>query len=160
MQERGVGEHDVVIVIILRAGIAFLDAIADGFPNAPVGVLGLKRDEQKLEPHWYYENLPPISMEHAVVIVDPMLATGGSAEAAVERLQKRGADSKRIYFVGVVAAPEGLSRLAALIPRENIVLATVDDGLDEHGVIVPGVGDFGDRFFGYSSRAIIGSRYD
>lgn len=151
------GEQDIVIVLILRAGIAFFEAAIRVFPDAPVGVLGLKRNEQTLDPHWYYENLPSISGTCSVVILDPMLATGGSAEMAVERLEKRGADLKHTYFAGVVAAPEGIARLAELIPRENIVLAAVDEGLDEHGMIVPGVGDFGDRYFGYVGRAIIGS---
>lgn len=156
MREHKVEEQDVVIVLILRAAIAFLDAAAQAFPNAPVGILGLKRDERTFDPQWYYENLPPISGKSAVIVLDPMLATGGSSEAAALRLEERGADLKRTYFAGIVAAPEGLKRLTELISKENIVLAAVDDGL-EHGMIVPGVGDFGDRYFGYTDRAIIGA---
>jgi len=145
----------VVFAIILRSAIAFSDAAVRAFPESPVGVLGLKRDERTFYPHWYYENLPPISEKSTIVILDPMLATGGSAEAAVERLMKRGADPNSIYFVGIVAAPEGFCRLSLLIPKENITLASVDSRLDEHGMIVPGIGDFGDRYFGYVGRAII-----
>lgn len=155
LRESMVGEQDVVIVIILRAAVAFLDPAAHAFPNASVGVLGLKRDERTLKPYWYYENLPPLSKKNTVVILDPMLATGGSAEAAVERLRERGADSRNMYFVGIVAAPKGISRLAELIPKEHIVVAAVDEKLDEFGYIVPGIGDFGDRYFGFIDHAII-----
>ena len=157
LQESKVNEQDIVIVIILRAAISFLDAATEAFSDAPVGILGLKRDERTFKPHWYYENLPPLSNKSTVVILDPMLATGGSSEAAIDRLVERGAALKNIYFVGIIAAPEGLARLAELIPKEHIVLATVDERLDEFGMIVPGVGDFGDRYFGYGGRATLGS---
>lgn len=157
LARRGVNDKDVVLVVILRAAIAFLGAAVGAFPDAPVGVLGMKRDETTLEPYWYYENMPPISENNAIVILDPMLATGGSAAAAVERLKTRGADPSRIYFAGVIAAPEGIARLTALIPKENIVCAATDDGLDDHGMIVPGLGDFGDRYFGHGGTATFGN---
>lgn len=157
--EKGVEEKNVVIVIILRAAIAFMGAATQAFPDAPVGVLGMKRDERTLTPYWYYENLPPISGKSTIVILDPMLATGGSVSAAIERLQTRGADLARIHFVGVIGAPEGVANLTALIPKENIVLGAVDEKLDAQGMIVPGLGDFGDRYFGHSGKAVMASEY-
>ena len=157
LTKKGIDEKDIVVVIILRAALAFLGTVTQVFPNAPVGVLGMKRDEQTLEPYWYYENLPPVSANNTIVIADPMLATGGSVEAAVERLKVRGANTNNIYFVGVIAAPEGVARLSTLIPKENMILGAIDDGLDEHGMIVPGLGDFGDRYFGHGGQAIIGA---
>lgn len=156
MLERKVDPESIIAVIILRAAVAFLPAAAREFPGAPVGIMGLKRDERTLRPRWYYENLPPISKKNVVILLDPMLATGGSADAAVKKLVERGADPRKIVFIGIVAAPEGVSRLAQQIPKENIILASVDSGLDEHGMIVPGIGDLGDRYFGYEGRAIIG----
>lgn len=150
LRERNVDPAQIVAVIILRAAVAFLGAAHDAFPGAPVGVFGMKRDEHTKRSHWYYENLPPLSKRSVVVVFDPMLATGGSAEAAVRRLIKRGADARKIYFVGIVAAPEGLARLARHIPQENILLASVDEGLNAHKYIIPGLGDFGDRYFGYA----------
>ncbi len=149
LRKQGADMKCTIFVVILRASIAFLDPAMRMFPHAAVGVVGLKRDEHTLVPRWYYENLPPLSKNSVVVVLDPMLATGGSAEAAVLRLIERGADRKRIYFAGIIAAPEGLSRLAQHIPQKNIVLAVVDEKLDANGMIVPGLGDFGDRYFGY-----------
>lgn len=148
-EKQGVTTEQIVLVLILRSGVALLDAATRAFPNASVGVLGMKRDEQTFEPHWYYENLPPLSGENTIILLDPMLATGGSAEAAVARLVERGAASKHIYFAGIIAAPEGLARLREHIPHGNIVLAAVDRGLDARKYIEPGLGDFGDRYFGY-----------
>ena len=154
LQKRGVPQKDVVFVVILRASLAFLDAAMQSFPKAPVGVLGLKRDEKTFAPRWYYENLPRLSKKSTVVICDPMLATGGSAEAAIKKLARRGADRKKMYFVGVIAATEGLSRLAKHIPQRNIMLAAVDEKLDARKMIVPGLGDFGDRYFGYEGASV------
>jgi len=155
LQEENKSLENVVIVMILRAAFAFMNAAMKEFSQAPVAVLGMKRDEKTLEPHWYYENLPPLSRESILVIFDPMLATGGSAEAAIKRLQKHGANLANIYFVGIIAAPEGFSRIAKLIHDENILLGRLDEKLDERGMIVPGLGDFGDRFFGYTDRGVI-----
>lgn len=156
LQRSGVEPNDVIMVVILRAAIAFLDAAVHTFPDAPVGVLGMRRDEGTFAPHWYYENLPPLSKQSAIIVLDPMLATGGSAEAAALRLTERGAEARNIYFVGIIAAPEGVARLARLIPRENIMLAAIDAKLDASGMIVPGFGDFGDRYFGHAGHAVLG----
>ena len=149
LKKRGMASEPVVLVVILRAAIALLDPALRVFPDAPVGVFGMKRDERTKVARWYYENLPRLSKRSVIIVLDPMLATGGSAEAAVRRLVGRGADPKRIYFIGVVAAPEGVARLARRIPRGNITLAAVDEKLDAGKMIVPGLGDFGDRYFGY-----------
>lgn len=155
LKERGVDPKNVVIVIVLRAALAFLDPAVTTFPDAPIGVLGFKRDDRTFKPRLYYENLPRPLKKHNILLLDPMLATGGSAEAAVRLLKKRGAHAGTIYFVGIVAAPEGINRLAKLIPKHNCFLAAVDKGLDNRRMIVPGIGDFGDRYFGYAGRAII-----
>lgn len=154
LEKRGVRPERVAFVIILRAAIALLGPALQAFPHAPVGVLGLKRDEHTLAPRSYYENLPPLDEYDAIVLLDPMLATGGSAEAAVSRLLLRGANPEKLYFAGVIAALVGLSRLSVHIPRENIVLAAVDEKLDDKGMIVPGLGDFGDRYFGYGDAPV------
>ncbi len=144
--------NNIVAVIILRSGMAFLDSIINFFPTAEIGVLGLKRDEKTLEPYWYYENLPKINKESIIIIFDPMLATGGSACEAINKLKSQGANSKNIYFVSIVSAPEGFARVSELIPKENIIIKIMDKKLDEQGMIVPGLGDFGDRYFGYKGE--------
>ena len=148
LRKRGVEKKRVVLVVILRSGIALLDGAINEFPEAPIGVLGMRRDEQTYAPSWYYKNLPKLSKNSIVAILDPMLATGGSAEAAVGYLVREGAQAQNIYFVGVIGAPEGLFRLAGHIPRQNIILASIDKGLSAQKMILPGLGDFGDRFFG------------
>lgn len=152
LRKHSIAEKDVTLVMVLRSGVALLPPALRAFPGARVGVLGLKRDERTFIARWYYENLPPLSPRSAVVILDPMLATGGTAEAAVARLVERGTAPERIYFVGVIAASEGFERLARLIPEKNIVLAAIDKKLDARKYIVPGLGDFGDRYFGYRPR--------
>ncbi len=155
LRKRRVSSEHITVVIILRAAVAFLAAATREFPDASVGVLGLKRNERTLAPRWYYENLPHLSKKSVVIILDPMLATGGSAEAAIKRLIKRGADAQRIYFVGIIGASVGLSRLARHIPQENITLAALDKKLNARGMIVPGLGDFGDRYAGYTGKALV-----
>lgn len=155
LHKRAVDPKRVVFVIILRSAIALLDPALRAFPHARVGVLGMKRDERTLVPYSYYENLPLLREQDAVVLLDPMLATGGSADAALLRLLQRGADPEKMYFVGVIAAAPGLKRLEAHIPRKNIILAAVDKKLDAHGMIVPGLGDFGDRYFGYNDGTLV-----
>lgn len=154
---RGISSEEVVLVIVLRSGVALLEPALSVFPGARVGVVGLKRDERTFVPHWYYENLPQLTKRSTVVILDPMLATGGSAEAVAMRLSERGADAKNIYFLGIIAAPEGRARLAQHIPEENIVLAAVDEGLTPQKLITPGLGDFGDRYFGYRDGGLHGT---
>ena len=115
-------------------------------PTAKVGFIGLYRDEETLEPHEYYAKFPSTITSSIVLVVDPMLATGGSAVAAIDMLKKRGA--KDIRYVGLVGAPEGVKLLSNAHPDVDIYLAALDDKLNEDGYIVPGLGDCGDRLFG------------
>ncbi len=137
---------DVVIVPILRAGLGMVDGIRTMLPTAKVGFIGLYRDEKTLEPVEYYAKFPTNIKDAIVLVVDPMLATGGSASAAITMLKKRGAADVR--FVGLVGAPEGVKLLQNDHPDVDIYLAALDEKLNESGYIVPGLGDCGDRLFG------------
>src|SRR6476661_2835848 len=132
----------VVIVAILRAGLGMVDGFLRLVPDARVGHLGMYRDEEALRPVGYYENVPPGVEDAEVFVVDPMLATGGSATQAIARLKRAGA--KRIRFVCLVAAPEGVRALREAHPEVPIVTAALDRELDENGYIRPGLGDAGD----------------
>ena len=137
---------EVVIVPILRAGIGMLDGILAVIPTAKVGHVGLARNEKTLEPEEYYMKFPECINDSEVLLVDPMLATGGSASYAVKLLKNRGI--KKIKYVGIVGAPEGVKRLQEDHPDVEIYLAALDEKLNEIGYIVPGLGDCGDRLFG------------
>ena len=137
---------ELVAVPILRAGLGMLEAVTELFPEVAVGYIGLERDEASLKPQSYYRKLPPVTGRH-VLVVDPMLATGGSGSAACAALKEAGTPAS-IRFVCVVAAPEGLARMQADHPDVAIFTAAVDRQLDDHGYILPGLGDFGDRLFG------------
>ena len=137
---------EVVIVPILRAGLGMVDGITQLIPTAKVGHVGLYRDEQTLEPHEYYAKFPPCIIDAQVLVVDPMLATGGSAIHAIDVLKKR--NVKNIAYVGLVGAPEGVRALQSAHPDVDIFLAALDEKLNEIGYIVPGLGDCGDRLFG------------
>ena len=136
----------VVIVPILRAGLGMVEGIQMIVPNSKVGHVGMYRDEKTLEPHEYYAKFPDEITTGTVLVVDPMLATGGSACAAIAAVKKRGAID--IRFVGLVGCPEGVERLNAEHPDVDIYLAALDEKLNEVGYIVPGLGDCGDRLFG------------
>jgi uracil phosphoribosyltransferase len=135
----------VVAVPILRAGLGMLDAVVELFPLVRVGYLGLERDEATFEPSEYYTKLPELS-DARTFILDPMLATGGSASAAIDSVKKAGAPW--IRMVSVVSAPEGLKTLEEAHPDVDIVTASVDRELSDSAYILPGLGDFGDRLFG------------
>jgi uracil phosphoribosyltransferase len=136
----------VGLVPILRAGLGMVEGIWNLMPNAEVWHIGLFRDEETLEPVEYYSRLPVSPTVSVCLILDPMLATGGSAMAAVNILKRWGA--RRIKFVGVIAASEGVHRLTTAHPDVPLYLAAVDERLNEMGLIVPGLGDAGDRLFG------------
>ena len=138
--------NDVVIVPILRAGLGMVEGIRSMIPTAKVGFIGLYRDEKTLEPCEYYAKFPDTIVDSIVLVVDPMLATGGSASAAITMLKKRGC--KDIRFVGLVGAPEGVELMQKDHPDVSIFLAALDEKLNEKGYIVPGLGDCGDRLFG------------
>jgi uracil phosphoribosyltransferase len=131
---------------ILRAGLAMAEAVHDLVPSAQVWHIGLYRDHETLKPVTYYNKLPPEPSVHIAIILDPMLATGGSAVTAVDILKRWGAT--RIKFLGLIAAPEGVAALNKAHPDVPIHLAAVDSHLDKHSYIVPGLGDAGDRQFG------------
>jgi uracil phosphoribosyltransferase len=134
------------LVPILRAGLGMVDPILELIPTARVWHLGLYRDHATLEPVTYYNKLPPQADTDLCLVLDPMLATGGSATAAVDILKQWGA--RHIKFLGLIAAPEGIQTLSSAHPDVPIHLAAVDDHLNEIGYIVPGLGDAGDRQFG------------
>ena len=147
--ERTIGYElakEVVIVPILRAGIGLLDGIRRLVPTAKVGFIGMYRDEETLEPHEYFAKFPKNLDEAIVMVVDPMLATGGSAVDAITRIKERGA--KNIKLVCLVGAPEGVRAMQSAHPDVDVYLAALDDHLNEDGYIVPGLGDAGDRIFG------------
>lgn len=136
----------MAIVPILRAGLGMVDGLLTMIPAAKVGHIGLYRDPETLEPVEYYCKLPADCEEREVFVVDPMLATGGSAAAAIELLKARGV--KKIRFLCIIAAPEGVERLQKEHPDVDIYIGALDEKLNEHGYIVPGLGDAGDRIFG------------
>ena len=136
----------LAVVPILRAGLGMVDGILELIPSAKVGHIGLYRDEETLEPVEYYCKLPSDVSERDVLLLDPMLATGGSAVAAIGFLKARGV--RRIKMLNVIAAPEGIRKVAEAHPDVEIYCACLDEKLNEHGYIVPGLGDAGDRIFG------------
>ena len=138
--------RQVTLVPILRAGLGMADGVLKLLPDARLGHLGVYRDEEALQPVNYYESLPPGLGGSEVVIADPMLATGGSAAHALDVVKAHGPHGVR--FVCLVAAPEGLERLAQSHPDVPVTTASVDDRLDERGYIRPGLGDAGDRLYG------------
>ena len=136
----------VALVPILRAGLGMVDGMLALSPAAKVGHIGMYRNEETLEPVEYYCKLPADIAEREVIVLDPMLATGGSACDAITQIKKRGV--KNIKFIGIIGAPEGLKRLQELHPDVDIYMAALDERLNENGYIVPGLGDAGDRIFG------------
>lgn len=139
-------EKDIILVPILRAGLGMVNGISNLIPTVKVAHVGLYRDEKTLLPHVYFEKYPPNIKDAIVMIVDPMLATGGSANAAIEMVKKQGA--KDIRLVCLVGAPEGVEAVNREHPDVDIYLAALDEKLNDKGYIVPGLGDAGDRIFG------------
>ena len=134
------------IIPILRAGLGMVDGILSLIPNAKVGHIGLYRDPETLNPVEYYCKLPEDAEHRELIVLDPMLATGGSASAAITFIKQRGCNNIRL--VNLIAAPEGIERVRAEHPDVDIYVAALDEKLNEHGYIVPGLGDAGDRLFG------------
>ena len=136
----------ITVVPILRAGLGMMDGVLDLIPSARVSVVGLYRDEKTLEPVTYFEKLTSSIEDRTALILDPMLATGGSLLACIEMLKKAGCTSIRGLFL--VAAPEGLKKIEAAHPDVDIYVASIDECLNENGYILPGLGDAGDKIFG------------
>ena len=136
----------MAIVPILRAGLGMVDGVLQLIPAAKVGHIGLYRDPETLKPVEYYCKLPADCAEREVFVVDPMLATGGSSVAAIQMLKDKGC--KKIHFMCIIAAPEGIRAMQEAHPDVDLYIGALDDHLNDHGYIVPGLGDAGDRIFG------------
>jgi uracil phosphoribosyltransferase len=146
MTGTAVSGKKVAVVPILRAGLGMVDGVLRMVPVAKIGHIGLYRDEETLEPVTYYEKLPDDMAHRDVLVLDPMLATGGSVTVAVDKIKAAGA--RHIKMLAILAAPEGIARLQADHPDVDIYVAGIDEKLNEKGYIVPGLGDAGDRLFG------------
>ncbi len=140
-------DTDLMVLPIYRAGQSLVQAFLGVVPNAAVGSVLIQRNEETAQPKLYYKKLPHPLPKH-VIILDPMLATAGSAVMAVNILKDEGYDAEQIYFAGVVAAQQGFNRLAEHIPEDHITIAAIDPMLNDKKYIVPGLGDYGDRYFG------------
>ena len=136
----------LAIVPVLRAGLGMVNGVTTLVPSAKIGHIGLYRDPETHEPHEYYCKLPADSEEREVFVVDPMLATGGSATAAIQMLKDKGV--KHIHFMCIIAAPEGVKKMQECHPDVDMYIGALDEQLNSHGYIVPGLGDAGDRIFG------------
>ncbi len=143
---KGLKGKKLAVVPILRAGLGMVDGMLAMIPAAKVGHIGLYRDPETLEPVEYYCKLPEDCSEREVFVVDPMLATGGSAVAAIQMLKDKGV--KNIHFLCIIAAPEGVEAMKAAHPDVDVYIGALDEQLNDHGYIVPGLGDAGDRIFG------------
>ncbi|MBQ3923018.1 MAG: uracil phosphoribosyltransferase [Spirochaetales bacterium] len=139
-------EPDIAVIPILRAGIGMLDGITEIVPTAKIGYIGLSRNEQTHEPEEYYCKLPPRLSERTIVLIDPMLATGGSAAAAVDLVKRHG--GRKIKFISIIAAPKGIDRLMTAHPDIQLYVGCLDRCLNEQAYICPGLGDAGDRIHG------------
>lgn len=138
----------LAVVPILRAGLGMVNGVLNLVPAATVGHIGLYRDELTLQPHEYYCKLPRNIETRDIIVVDPMLATGGSAVAAINFIKQRGGVGGKIKFMCIIAAPQGVEALRKAHPDISIYCGSVDEGLNDNGYIVPGLGDAGDRIFG------------
>lgn len=139
--------HKIVLIPILRAGIALLPAFLKLFPDARVGFLGIKRDEKTVQSNQYYEKLPSLSADDIVIVLDPMIATGGTALLALEKLSEKKVHPSRIFFAGIIGSSEGIQRVKSKFPYVNLRIVGEDSQLNDRKFIVPGLGDFGDRYF-------------
>jgi uracil phosphoribosyltransferase len=139
-------EREVVLVPVLRAGLGMYESILQLIPSARVGFIGLKREETTLRAQFYHKSLPKNLSKFEVILIDPMLATGGSAVAALDFLREQGA--KHLRLINLVSSPEGIRTVRAAYPRLPMFTAAIDRGLNDKGYILPGLGDAGDRLFG------------
>lgn len=145
-------KHEFVLVPILRSGLVLLPPFMRFHPGASIGFIGTRRDEKTAIPELYYTKLPPFNQDNPILLLDPMIATGGSAALAVQVLKAAGAVEKQITLIAFIASPDGIARFQKECPDVGLVVAQVDEGLDEQKRILPGLGDFGDRYFGTSNE--------
>lgn len=141
-------KNKVVLVLILRSGLALLYPFMHFYPDVKVGFIGMRRDEVTAEPQNYYHNLPSIAPKDDVIVLEPMLATGGSLSVSIRILLEHGVPEEKIIIANVVAAPEGIKVITENFPKLRLIIAQTDERLNERKFIVPGLGDFGDRYFG------------
>ncbi|MBF8263834.1 MAG: upp [Parachlamydiales bacterium] len=139
--------HRVILTTILRSGLAMLPSFQELFPAAPIGFFGMRRDEKTAIPRLYYQNLPKITRDDWVFLLDPMLATGGSSFLALEILADAGASPSQCVLVSIVAAQPGVDVIRKKFPALKLVMGAIDPSLNDRKFIVPGLGDFGDRYF-------------
>jgi uracil phosphoribosyltransferase len=138
----------IMLVPILRSGITMVPSFLEYFPHASIGVVGAKRDEDTAQAHIYYSNLPPITPDTYAIVVDPMIATGGTGLATLALLITMGVKSNQIFYASMVSAPEGIAAISEKYPSVELIIAAQDSGLTAQKFITPGLGDFGDRYFG------------
>lgn len=138
----------VCLVSILRSGITLLRPFLYYFDDATIGVLGIRRDEKTFEPHLYYENLPSVDKDTLIIILDPMIATGGTLSLAINELLQKGAKESNIITHSIIAAPQGIIKVQKAFKEVSINTVAIDETLNAKKYIVPGLGDYGDRFFG------------
>lgn len=141
-------KFEVVLIPILRSGLALLPSFMKYYDEAKVGFIGMRRDEETAIAHCYYESLPQMGVDTTVIVLEPMLATGGSAFSVITRLLEKGCKQEKITLVSVIGASEGVKKIQRELPNVHLVLAQYDTDLTTDKFIFPGLGDFGDRFFG------------
>ena len=140
--------HQIILLPVIRSGLTMLPTFLNYFETARVAFVGLARDEETAKAHWYYEKFPKLTGDEYVIILEPMLATGGTGIEVLTKLESLGIAQERIIFASVVCAPEGLEAIYARFPNIKIITLAVDSHLNDTKFIVPGLGDFGDRYFG------------
>jgi uracil phosphoribosyltransferase len=142
------GEKNVILIPILRSGLAMLPPFIKCFPRAPIGFFGMRRDEKTLKPQLYYKNLPAFHSDEKILILDPMIATGGSMSLAIQLLKQEEVLEKQIVAISLIGSKMGVAAVQKRFPSIQIECAAIDEEIDSFGFIVPGLGDFGDRYFG------------
>ena len=140
--------HDPLLIPILRSGLCLLSPFMRFYPRANVGFIGICRDEETAKPKLYYLKIPAFTPETPIFILEPMIATGGSALLAIKKIKALGAKARQITLISFIASPEGITAFQKECPEVNLVIAQVDEGLNDKKWILPGLGDFGDRYFG------------
>ena len=143
-----VSDQRITLVIVLRSGIAMLAPFMMVFPNAQIGVVGLKRDEKTAQAEWYYKNIPAITKNDLIIILDPMIATGGTMNQVLNHLVTAGAKQRQIIVSSILSSDIGIQSIEKKYPDVRIICAAQDPALDTNHFIIPGLGDFGDRYFG------------